>query len=254
MTTPLYPQATTAAEITANLASIQARIHAACAACGRDPAEVRLLPVSKTVPAERLHFAYDAGIRLLGENKVQEAYDKWQALSALSGLQWAVIGHLQSNKVKYVARFAAEFQALDSLDIAEALDRRLQQEGRSLDVFIQINTSDEPQKYGMAPDAAEAFVRALPAYSALRPRGLMTLALFSDDHEAVRRCFIRLRELRDRLQQQNPAVAELSMGMSGDFELAIAEGATTVRVGQAIFGARRTPDSEYWPGLAPENR
>ena len=254
MTAPLYPQATTAAELTANLASIQARIHAACAACGRDPAEVRLLPVSKTVPAERLHFAYDVGIRLLGENKVQEAYDKWQALSALPGLQWAVIGHLQSNKVKYVARFAAEFQALDSLDIAEALDRRLQQEGRSLDVFIQINTSDEPQKYGMAPDAAEAFVRALPAYSALRPRGLMTLALFSDDHEAVRRCFIRLRELRDRLQQQNPAVAELSMGMSGDFELAIAEGATTVRVGQAIFGARKTPDSEYWPGLAPENR
>ena len=254
MTAPLYPQATTAAEITANLASIQARIHAACAACGRDPASVRLLPVSKTVPAERLHFAYDAGIRLLGENKVQEAYDKWQALSALEGLQWAVIGHLQSNKVKYVARFAAEFQALDSLDIAAALDRRLQQEGRSLDVFIQINTSDEPQKYGMAPDAAEAFIRALPAYSALRPRGLMTLALFSDDHEAVRRCFIRLRELRDRLQQQNPAVAELSMGMSGDFELAIAEGATTVRVGQAIFGARRTPDSEYWPGLAPENR
>ena len=254
MTTPLYPQATTAAEITANLASIQARIHAACAACGRDPAEVRLLPVSKTVPAERLHFAFDAGIRLLGENKVQEAYDKWQALAALEGLQWAVIGHLQSNKVKYVARFAAEFQALDSLEIAEALDRRLQQEGRSLDVFIQINTSDEPQKYGMAPDAAEAFIRALPAYSALRPRGLMTLALFSDDHEAVRRCFIRLRDLRDRLRDVNPALEELSMGMSGDFELAIAEGATTVRVGQAIFGARKTPDSEYWPGLAPENR
>ena len=251
MTTPLYPQATTAAEITANLASIQARINAACAACGRNPAEVRLLPVSKTVPAERLHFAYDAGIRLLGENKVQEAYDKWQALSALDGLQWAVIGHLQSNKVKYVARFAAEFQALDSLEIAEALDRRLQQEGRSLDVFIQINTSDEPQKYGMAPDTAEAFIRALPAYSALRPRGLMTLALFSDDHEAVRRCFVRLRELRDRLRETNPAIAELSMGMSGDFELAIAEGATTVRVGQAIFGARKTPDSEYWPGLAP---
>ena len=254
MTAPLYPQATTAAEIIANLAAIQARINAACAACGREPDEVRLLPVSKTVPAERLHFTYDAGIRLLGENKVQEAYDKWQALAALEGLQWAVIGHLQSNKVKYVARFAAEFQALDSLDIAESLDRRLQQEGRSLDVFVQVNTSDEPQKYGMTPDAADAFIRALPAYSALRPRGLMTLALFSDDHEAVRRCFVRLRELRDRLRETNPAIAELSMGMSGDFELAIAEGATTVRVGQAIFGARRTPDSEYWPGLAPENR
>ena len=254
MTTPLYPQATTAAEIIANLAAIQARINAVCAACGREPDEVRLLPVSKTVPAERLHFAYDAGIRLLGENKVQEAYDKWQALADLDGLNWAVIGHLQSNKVKYVARFAAAFQALDSLEIAESLDRRLQQEGRSLDVFVQVNTSDEPQKYGMTPDAADAFIRALPAYSALRPRGLMTLALFSDDHEAVRRCFVRLRELRDRLRETNPAIAELSMGMSGDFELAIAEGATTVRVGQAIFGARRTPDSEYWPGLAPENR
>ena len=254
MTAPLYPQATTAAEIIANLAAIQARIDAACAACGREPDEVRLLPVSKTVPAERLHFAFDAGIRLLGENKVQEAYDKWQALTALEGLQWAVIGHLQSNKVKYVARFAAEFQALDSLDIAETLDRRLQQEGRSLDVFVQVNTSDEPQKYGIAPDEVEAFIRALPAYSALRPRGLMTLALFSDDKDAVRRCFVRLRELRDRLRDVNPAIAELSMGMSGDFELAIAEGATTVRVGQAIFGARRTPDSEYWPGLAPENR
>ena len=252
MPAPLYPQATTAAEIIANLAAIQARINAACAACGREPDEVRLLPVSKTVPAERLHFAYDAGIRLLGENKVQEAYDKWQALADLDDLNWAVIGHLQSNKVKYVARFAAEFQALDSLDIAESLDRRLQQEGRSLDVFVQVNTSDEPQKYGIAPDAAAAFIRALPQYSSLRLRGLMTLALFSDDKDAVRRCFIRLRELRDSLQQQNPAVAELSMGISGDFELAIAEGATTVRVGQAIFGARRTPDSEYWPGLVPE--
>ena len=252
MPVPLYPQATTAAEITANLAHINARIAAACAACGREPDEVRLLPVSKTVPAERLHYAYAAGIRLLGENKVQEAYDKWQALADLQGLNWAVIGHLQSNKVKYVARFAAEFQALDSLDIAESLDRRLQQEGRGLDVFVQVNTSDEPQKYGIAPDAAAAFIRALPQYSSLRLRGLMTLALFSDDKDAVRRCFIRLRELRDSLQQQNPAVAELSMGMSGDFELAIAEGATTVRVGQAIFGARRTPDSEYWPGLAPE--
>ncbi|WP_048713481.1 YggS family pyridoxal phosphate-dependent enzyme [Cardiobacterium hominis] len=254
MPAPLYPQATTAAEIIANLAAIQARINAACAACGREPDEVRLLPVSKTVPAERLHFAYDAGIRLLGENKVQEAYDKWQALADLDDLNWAVIGHLQSNKVKYVARFAAEFQALDSLDIAESLDRRLQQEGRSLDVFVQVNTSDEPQKYGIAPDAAAAFIRDLPQYSSLRLRGLMTLALFSDDKDAVRRCFIRLRELRDSLQQQNPAVAELSMGMSGDFELAIAEGATTVRVGQAIFGARRTPDSEYWPGLAPEGQ
>ena len=248
---PVYPHAETAEAIRANLAAVRARIDAACRRCGRDPAEVRLLPVSKTVPAESLRAACDGGgIDLLGENRVQEAWQKWQALHDLPQLRWAIIGHLQTNKARYVARFAAEFQALDQLSVAEALDRRLQQEGRSLDVFIQINTSDEPHKYGIAPEEAERFLKALPAYSALKPRGLMTLALFSSDEAAVRKCFIRLRETRDRLQQQRPELAELSMGMSGDFELAIAEGATTVRVGQAIFGARNTPDSAYWPNLS----
>jgi pyridoxal phosphate enzyme (YggS family) len=164
-----------------------------------------------------------------------------------------VIGHLQTNKAKYVARLASEFQALDSLKVAEALDRRLAIEGRQLDVFVQVNTSGEASKFGLPPEDAEAFVRHLPGFTHLRVRGLMTLAVFSADDARVRRCFIRLRELRERLRQAAPdgiSLDELSMGMSGDFETAIEEGATVVRVGQAIFGPRPLPDSHYWPGAA----
>ncbi|MFA5662510.1 YggS family pyridoxal phosphate-dependent enzyme [Castellaniella sp.] len=248
---PAYHTATTSDEIRANLADIRARMHAACARAGRAPDEVRLLPVSKTVDVARIRMAYEAGCRILGENKVQEAHGKWEALSAeLPDLEWAVIGHLQTNKARFVARFAREFQALDNLRVAEALDRRLQQEGRSLDVFVQVNTSGEASKFGLAPDQVHDFARALPRYETLRVRGLMTLALFSSDEAHVRPCFVLLRTLRDQLRADAPqgdAFAELSMGMSGDFEWAIEEGATTVRVGQAIFGARKLPDSFYWP-------
>ena len=241
------------AQLAANLAAIRARIDAACRAAGRDPATVRLLPVSKTVDEARLRQAYAIGMREFGENKVQEAMGKWEAMSDLPELRWALIGHLQTNKAKYAARFASEFQALDSLRVAQALDAQLQKHGRALDVLVQVNTSGEASKFGLAPEDVPAFVRELPAFSSLRVRGLMTLALFSDDAALVRPCFVRLRELRDRLRQDAPdgiAMDELSMGMSGDFELAIAEGATTVRVGTAIFGHRPTPDSAYWPGFA----
>ncbi|CAM4274522.1 YggS family pyridoxal phosphate-dependent enzyme [Kerstersia similis] len=248
-----YPQAATVEDFRQNIADVQARIAAACLRAGRDPASVRLLPVSKTKPESSLRLAYAAGCRLLGENKVQEAYGKWEAMQDLTDLRWSVIGHLQTNKARLVARFASEFQALDSLRLAEALDKRLQAEGRSLDVFVQVNTSGEESKYGLAPEDVEGFIKQLPAFSALRVRGLMTLALFSAEAERVRQCFILLRNLRDRLRQDAPAgidLAELSMGMSGDFEIAIEEGATVVRVGQAIFGARPLPDSYYWPSAA----
>lgn len=245
-----YPEAVTVEDFRHNLAAVQARIAAACHRVGRDPASVRLLPVSKTKPEASIRLAYAAGCRLLGENKVQEAHRKWQAMQDLADLHWSIIGHLQTNKAKLVAHFAAEFQALDSLRVAEALDRHLQIEGRSLDVFVQVNTSSEASKYGLAPENVPNFIEKLSAFSALRVRGLMTLALFSSEAERVRRCFILLRDLRDQLRQSAPAgieLDELSMGMSGDFEIAIEEGATVVRVGQAIFGARALPDSYYWP-------
>ncbi len=248
-----YPQAATLQDFQRHLAAIQARIAAACQRAGRDPASVRLLPVSKTQSEASVRLAHAAGCRLLGENKPQEAYGKWQATQDLADLRWSVIGHLQTNKAKLVARFASEFQALDSLRVAEALERRLQAEGRALDVFVQVNTSGEASKYGLPPGEVAAFLRALPAFPALRVRGLMTLALFSSEAERVRRCFVLLRTLRERLCQEAPAgiaLQELSMGMSGDFEIAIEEGATVVRVGQAIFGARALPDSHYWPQAA----
>jgi len=239
--------------VAGNLARVRERIDRAARDAGRDPGGVRLLPVSKTVPAERLRQAIAAGACRFGENKVQEARQKAEAL-ADADPDWVIIGHLQTNKAKYVARFARELQSIDRLKLARALDERLQAEGRSMDVLVQVNTSGETSKYGVEPDATGDLLQAMAGLDTLRVRGLMTLAVFSDDHERVRACFRRLRELRDRLRADAPAgvgLDELSMGMSGDYALAIAEGATEVRVGTAIFGPRTTPDSHYWPGSAP---
>lgn len=236
--------------IASNLARVHARIEAACLRAGRDPASVRLLPVTKTLPPERVREAYAAGLDCFGENKVQEARGKAEALADLP-VRWSVIGHLQTNKVKYLTRFASEFQALDSLRLAEALDRRLQAAGQSLDAFIQVNTSREESKFGLPPEEVMAFAKALPVFTALRVRGLMTLAIFSEDTIRIRQCFRDLRAIQQRLLQDGDPAQDwhgLSMGMSGDYEIAIEEGATVVRVGQAIFGPRLLPNSHYWPG------
>lgn len=233
----------------ANLAAVEARIAAACARAGRTRDSVRLLPITKTVPAPVLRLAYQAGIRQMGENKIQEAMGKHEALADLA-IDWCIVGHLQTNKVKYLTRFAHEFHALDSLRLAEALDRRLAAEGREMDVYVQVNTSGEESKFGLAPADLIPFVQRLGDFPRLRPRGLMTLALFSSDMARVRPCFTLLRALRDEALTHHPGLSGLSMGMSGDFEAAIEEGATVVRVGQGIFGARPTPDSLYWPGFA----
>lgn len=251
MTDTSYPTAHTVDQLRQHRLQLEARIETACRGIGRDPSEVRLLPVSKTVPVDRLRLAWEAGYRELGENRVQEAQHKAEQMADLEGLRWVIIGHLQTNKARHVARFASELQSLDRLRLAEILDRRLQREGRSMEVLIQVNTSGEDSKFGLPPDEVEAFVQQLPAYSSLRVRGLMTLARFSSDPDQVRPCFQLLRELRDRLRQSAPdgiEMDELSMGMSGDFELAIEEGATIIRVGQALFGAREQDDRHYWPG------
>lgn len=232
-----------------NLAEVRRRIDRACLAAGRDPATVRLLPVSKTKSPAVIREAYDAGVRLFGENKVQEAVAKAELLSDLHDLGFALIGHLQTNKARQCAAVAAEFHALDSLRIAEALDKRLRDLGRTLDVFVQVNSSGEESKFGLEPAGVPAFARELARFDTLRVRGLMTLAVFSDDTDLVGACFARMRDLQARLQDEDPQPdrwAELSMGMSGDYELAIGYGATTVRVGQAIFGDRLDPN-DYWP-------
>lgn len=234
--------------IAARLDAVRKRIDQACRDAGRDPADVRLLPVSKTQGVDRIEEAYAAGVRIFGENKAQEVAEKAALLAGRPDLSWAVIGHLQTNKAKVVAQYATEFHALDSAKVAEALDRRLNNAGRDLDVFLQVNSSGEESKHGLDPADVEQFAKSMRQYRCLRVRGLMTLAVFSDDQDAVRRCFERMQQLQIRLQNADQAAgsyAELSMGMSGDFELAIAHGATTVRVGQAIFGSRSEPD-EYW--------
>lgn len=236
-------------DIHRNLESVRARIKAACARAGRDAAEVELLPVSKTVDDARLRLAYEAGCRTFGENKVQEAVGKAERLADLNA-RWAVIGRLQTNKAKYVARMAHEFQALGSVRLAEELQRRLEIEDRVLDVYIQVNSSGEESKYGLEPGEVPAFAREMPAFERLRVKGLMTLAVFSSDAARVRACFKVMRDLRECLRQDGPpglSFEGLSMGMSGDFEIAIEGGSTLVRVGQAIFGARALPDSYYWP-------
>ena len=236
---------------TVNLRAVKERIAAACLRSGRSPRDVRLLPVTKTVPAHILRLAFTAGISDFGENKLQEARDKEADLSDLD-IRWSIIGHLQTNKVKYLVRFASEFHALDSIRLAEEMNRRLDAEGRDLDVFVQVNTSGEDSKYGLQPDELVPFVERLSESPRLKPQGLMTLAIFSADAERVRTCFQLLRNLRDRAVHVHPGLTQLSMGMSSDFEIAIDEGADVVRVGQAIFGPRPGGDALYWPGLIPD--
>lgn len=236
------------ASVAENLVSVEARIKAACTRVGRDPSEVRLLPVSKNQGMELIAEAYEAGVRLLGENKVQEAAEKARHFADRPDLRWAIIGHLQTNKARQVAAIASEFHALSNMKQAAVLEAALEDEGRSLDVFLQVNSSGEPQKWGLPPDEVAPFAIALKAYTTLRVRGLMTLAVLSDDEREIRACFERMRDLQRRLQGHDDVAGtydELSMGMSGDLELAIEYGATTVRVGQAIFGPRPAPD-DYW--------
>jgi hypothetical protein len=228
------------ASLASNWVQIRQRVDDACRAAGRDPASVSILPVSKTFGVPLIRAAVALGLRRFGENKVQEIRDK-SALLADCGIDWVMIGHLQTNKVRDVARLASEVQSLDRLELAQALDRRLQTEGRAIDVLVQVKTSHEPSKYGLPPEQLSAFLDTLRGYETLRVRGLMTLATHSSEPAEVRGCFRLLRELRAQAVAKGHDLPRLSMGMSGDFPLAIAEGATDVRIGTAIFGDRHSP-------------
>ncbi|MDR1852755.1 MAG: YggS family pyridoxal phosphate-dependent enzyme [Propionibacteriaceae bacterium] len=237
--------------IAANLTAVRSRIEAACARAGRDPQSVRLLPVSKTRTVKEILRARSFGLKEFGENRAQEARDKAREL-ADTDISWVIIGHLQTNKAKYVAEVASEFQALDSVEVAQALHKRLEALGRTLDVLIQVNSSAEPQKSGIAPDQALQLAEQLAAFPSLNVKGLMTVAVNSPNREEVADCFKRMVEVQDSLRSGSApgSFDELSMGMSGDFELAIEHGSTCVRVGQAIFGPRPAAKSaeSFEPG------
>lgn len=228
-------------DIAARVAQVQERIAAAAAAVGRDPREVTLIAVTKTRTPEEIEAAYEAGIRHIGENRVEEAEEK-RPLLDLPGAVWHMVGHLQSRKTARALACFDILHSLDSLKLARKLDRALAEGERVLPVLLEVNVSGEASKYGFDPSVEqfEAEVARILALRHLRVEGLMTVAFVAEDAEQVRPVFAQLGLLRDRLQRQFPAGTwdQLSMGMTDDFEVAVQEGATMVRIGRAIFGPR----------------
>lgn len=232
-----------------NLDIISQRIKTACRKAGRNVDEVKLLLATKTVSAERIKIALESGETLIAENKVQELKEKYEDLKNTPH-ENHFIGHLQTNKIKDILKYDVKcIQSLDRLDLAEKLHQRLLQERKTINVLIQVNTSNEESKFGIHPDLAVDLIKKIAALETLKIKGLMTIGLFSAETEKVRECFKILKNLQQEIIRQNiPNVdmRELSMGMSSDLETAIEEGSTMVRVGTAVFGARTYPDSYYW--------
>ena len=243
-----------------NVAVVHQRIENACRKNKRNPNEVSLLLATKTVSAENILIALQAGETLIGENKVQELKEKSDTLKAIPH-QAHFIGHLQTNKIKEVIKYANCIQSVDRLELVQKLDQRLQQEGRSMNIMLQVNTSYEESKFGISPETVISFAKEVAHYDTLKVKGLMTIGLFSAEKEKVQKCFqllknslncylmVNLKSIQAELialALPNFDVQQLSMGMSNDLETAIEEGSTMIRVGTAIFGSRVYPDSYYW--------
>jgi PLP dependent protein len=231
--------------IAQNVADVRGRISVAAERAGRNSGEIMLMGVSKTFPPARIREAYDAGLRIFGENRVQEFTGKAAAVRDLREAEWHMIGHLQSNKAAPAAEAFAAIDSLDSLKLAEKLNASAEKLGKKLGVLIEINVGGETAKSGLSPDSheLEELLSAAPRLEQLEFRGLMTIPPFTDDVQEARPYFRQLRVLRDQIAAQHlPAILMdvLSMGMSHDFEIAIEEGSTCVRVGTAIFGQRAT--------------
>ncbi|WP_072973432.1 YggS family pyridoxal phosphate-dependent enzyme [Flavobacterium saccharophilum] len=227
-------------KIISNLRQVHQRIEDACKMSGRQRSDVTLLLAVKTVTPDLIRIAIEAGENLIGENKVQEFSAKHAALKDLT-IERHFIGHLQTNKVKEVLKYVTCIQSLDRLGLAQELDRQLQKENRSIDVFIQINTSFEESKFGITPDQILPFIEQIKKYETLKIKGLMTIGLLDVEKEKMRPSLTLLREIRDLIYTQknnNLKDLKLSMGMSQDLELAIEEGSNMVRIGTSIFGNR----------------
>ena len=223
-----------------NIMEVRRRIAAACERSGRDPEEVRLIAVSKTKPVSMIEEAVSAGQNIFGENRPQELRDKYALLP--SSLQWHMIGHLQKNKIKYVVGRACMIHSIDSLDLAEAVNEQAAKSHVIMPVLVEVNAAGEESKFGLTPQSLMEQIDDFLAFEHMRVRGLMTVAPYTENPEDVRPFFKALRQLSVDIQNKsidnNIDVSLLSMGMSGDFETAIEEGATHVRVGTSIFGAR----------------
>jgi PLP dependent protein len=226
-----------------NIRSIRERIRTAAGRAGRSASDVLLMAVTKTHPPERIREAHAAGLRVFGENRVQEFAGKAAALADLADVEWRMIGHLQTNKAGKAAELFHAVDSVDSLKLAEKLDAAARNQNKKLPVLIEVNVGGETGKSGVAPDSRELdeLLLAAPRLEALQFRGLMTVPPYTENPEAARPFFRRLRELRNSLAERKLAAVfwdELSMGMSHDFEVAIEEGSTCIRVGTAIFGER----------------
>lgn len=232
-----------------NLNAILQKIENTCIKRNRNPNEVRLLLATKTVSVEKVKIALRSGQILIGENKVQEIKEKYEDLKSVTH-ESHFIGHLQSNKIKEILKYDVScIQSIDRLELAEKLHQRLLFEDKTIEVMLQVNTSNEESKFGVHPDHAIELIQKVAHLNTLKIKGLMTIGLFSSEKEKVRKCFKLLKSIQQKtieLNIPNVKMKELSMGMSGDLETAIEEGATIVRVGTAIFGKRIHPDSYYW--------
>ena len=229
--------------IAENLNILRNRVEQACARCGRKSSEIRIVAVTKTFGVDQIREALAAGLVDFGENYVQELREKRKSLP--EGPRWHFIGHLQSNKAKYMIDVVHLIHSLDSVDAAKELQKRAERAGKTVDVLVEVHTTDEATKYGVMPEETAEFVRQVAGLDRVKIKGLMTMGPFSDDPNASRPSFRQVAELKSEIEKQrigNVVMEQLSMGMTHDFEVAIEEGATIIRVGTAIFGPRTKKD------------
>lgn len=232
-----------------NLTKIRQQMELACRASGRKAEEVKLLLATKTVPIEKLEIAMQAGEILFGENKAQELRDKFPLMQQYNQVEWHFIGHLQTNKVKDVIKYVTMIHSVDRLKLGQTLHQQLVKENRTMDILVQVNTSYEESKFGASPEAALELVEQLSKFETLNIKGLMTIGKLNATNDETRHCFQLLKSIQGQIREKRFPRVEmdvLSMGMSGDFQVAIEEGATIIRVGTNVFGQRYLPDSYYW--------
>ena len=220
-----------------NLRIIKEKIKKATLKVNRYPEEIKLVAVTKTATIEQIKEAISAGVKIIGENKVQEAKEKYHILS--TDIKWHLVGHLQTNKVKYAIEIFDCIHSVDSIKLAEEIDKRSLQFGKTTNVLVEVNISGEETKYGIKPEELEPFLKETSEFSRIRVRGLMTIAPMAEDKEDVRPYFRKLKELSEEIKSKNLKNVKmdyLSMGMTEDFEVAIEEGANMIRIGRGIFG------------------